>query len=118
MGQTPELERRIAALVTTGEEVSFSQTEGRLREWLRRRKYNNSGLIPKLERELQQVENTLERMDQATRRINLARGKLDHLELEQADLEQELEIHRRLAQRELNRRYAGAKAEWESARNG
>ena len=116
VGQTPELERRIAALVTTGEEVSFSQTEGRLREWLRRRKYNNSGLIPKLERELQQVENTLERMDQATRRINLARGKLDHLELEQADLEQELEIHRRLAQRELNRRYAGAKAEWESAR--
>ena len=27
VGQTPELERRIAALVTTGEEVSFSQTE-------------------------------------------------------------------------------------------
>ena len=50
----PELERRIAALVSSGEEdVSFSQAEGRLREWLNRRKVNKSvGLIPRLEGEL------------------------------------------------------------------
>ena len=44
----PELERRIAALVSSGEEdVSFSQAEGQLREWLNRRKVNKSvGLIP------------------------------------------------------------------------
>ena len=43
----PELERRIAALVSSGEEdVSFSQAEGQLREWLNRRKVNKSvGLI-------------------------------------------------------------------------
>ena len=44
-----ELEKRVAALVSSGEEeVSYSQVEGRLKEWLRRRKYNKSGLIPKL----------------------------------------------------------------------
>ena len=46
--------RRIAALVSSGEEdVSFSQAEGQLREWLNRRKVNKSvGLIPRLEGEL------------------------------------------------------------------
>ena len=40
---TPELERRIAALVSSGEEdVSYSQAEGRLKEWLNRRKVNKS----------------------------------------------------------------------------
>ena len=39
----PELERRIAALVSSGQEdVSFSQAEGRLREWLNRRRVNRS----------------------------------------------------------------------------
>ena len=47
----PELERRIAALVSSGQEdVSFSQAEGRLREWLNRRRVNRSvGRIPQLE---------------------------------------------------------------------
>ena len=46
----PELEKRIAALVSSGEEdVSFSQVQGRLQEWRNRRKVNRSvGLIPKL----------------------------------------------------------------------
>lgn len=39
----PELERRIAALVSSGQEdVSFSQTQARLREWLNRRRVNKS----------------------------------------------------------------------------
>ena len=117
VSQAPELERRIAALVTTGEEeVSFSQTEGRLREWLRRRKFNSSGQIPRLEGELRQVEDTLTRMDRATQRITAARGELEQLEKERIGLEADLHIHRRLAQRELNRRYAQAKEELDRAR--
>ena len=46
----PELERRIAALVSSGEEdVSYSQTEKTLRGWLNRRRHNKTGLIPRLE---------------------------------------------------------------------
>ena len=53
----PELERRIAALVSSGEEdVSFSETEKTLRGWLNRRKHNKTGLIPRLEEELAALE--------------------------------------------------------------
>ena len=49
----PALEARIAALASSGEEdVSYSQVERRLRDWLNRRKHNKTGLIPKLEEEL------------------------------------------------------------------
>ena len=41
--------------------MSYSQTEGRLREWLNRRRVNKSvGQIPKLEQELSQVEEQAE----------------------------------------------------------
>ena len=60
---TPELERRINALFSSGQEdVSFSQTEAKLREWQRRRQHNRSGLIPKLEEELTQTDRTLEQI--------------------------------------------------------
>ena len=46
----PALEARIAALASSGEEdVSYSQVERRLRDWLNRRKHNKTGLIPRLE---------------------------------------------------------------------
>lgn len=115
--QTPELERRIAALVTTGEEeVSYSQTEGRLREWLRRREYRGSGQIPRMEEELRRVEDTLEQLDGATGRILAARGELGRLEGERTRLEGELELHRRAAQRELDGRCTRAKEELDAAR--
>ena len=53
----PALEARIAALASSGEEdVSYSRVERRLRDWLNRRKHNKTGLIPKLEGELGEVE--------------------------------------------------------------
>ena len=46
----PALEARIAALASSGEEdVSYSQVERRLRDWLNRRKHNKTGLIPRLD---------------------------------------------------------------------
>ena len=58
----PALEARIAALASSGEEdVSYSQVERRLRDWLNRRKHNKTGLIPRLEEELADVEETLAR---------------------------------------------------------
>ena len=41
-----ELEKRIAALLTTGQEgLSWTQVDGRLREWQRSRRYQKSGQI-------------------------------------------------------------------------
>lgn len=48
-----DLERRINALISTGDEkISFSQVESRLKKQLRQRKYNRSGSIPLLETEI------------------------------------------------------------------
>ena len=50
--QDAELERRIAALITTGEEdTSYTESYDRLKKQLNRRKHNKTGLIPALERE-------------------------------------------------------------------
>ena len=87
----PELEKRIADLVTTGrEDVSYAQTEQRLREMRNRRRVNRSvGKIPELEGQLEQV---------------------------RTGLEAEREAHKRLAQRELDQRYTQAAEELSAAR--
>lgn len=106
---TPELERRIAALVSSGEEdVSYSQTEAKLREWLRRRQHNRSGLIPRLEEELEETNGVLARMEAASRRLVQAQEQRPALQEQQRELEEELELHRRLARQGLNSRYAQA----------
>ena len=114
---TPELERRIAALFSSGEEdVSFSQTEAKLREWQRRRQHNRSGLIPKLEEELAELDRVLDRIQTANLRLSQSREERSALEEQQRSLEDELHIHQRLARRDLNRRYAQAVQECEQIR--
>jgi DNA repair exonuclease SbcCD ATPase subunit len=50
---SPELEKRITALVATGEEsVTYNDADSRLRAWQRARKYNKRGRIPELEDEI------------------------------------------------------------------
>lgn len=50
---SPDLEKRIAAIVSSGEEeTSFSEAEARLRAWQRKRRFNRSGAIPALEGEI------------------------------------------------------------------
>lgn len=115
---TPELEKRIAALVSSGEEnVSYSQTEGKLREWLNRRKVNRSvGLIPKLEGELTRVRDTLTDLEEVTAQIGRLEGERAALEREKEELTAQRETYRHLAQEELNRRYAQAGQELDTAR--
>lgn len=52
-GSSPELERRIAAIVQTGEEgSSVTEAQNRLRAAMRRRRYNKNGRLPEIETEL------------------------------------------------------------------
>ena len=106
----PELEQRIAALATAGQEdASFSATQRTLKGWRNRRQANRStGLIPQLKGELDQTQAKLQAMEQARVLRDQARAQLAKLDVEQAELTSQLEIHRRLAQKDLNRRYAQA----------
>ena len=114
---TPELERRIAALVSSGEEdVSYSQAEGRLKEWLNRRKVNKSvGRIPQLEGELAQVKASREELEQLTGALNALAAEERGLCRKKEALEAELSAHKRLAQRDLDRRFTQAKGELDRA---
>lgn len=112
-----ELERRISAIVSSGQEdVSFSETEQRLRSWKNRRQSNQkNGLIPRLEEEKAQVTATLERLEGANRQAAAARARIRTLEAEQADLERQAQAHRALAGVQAKARYDTAKAELEQA---
>lgn len=107
---TAELESRIAALATSGQEdVSYSATERVLKDWKNRRRANRAnGQIPELEKKLVQVEGRLDELKQARDRKAQAENRLNQLEEERRGLNSDLEIHRRLAQKELNRRYGQA----------
>ena len=115
--QTPDLERRIAALLTAGEEdVSFSQTQERLKDWLNRRKVNRTvGLIPKLEGELAAVNELLTRAQERSAHIAKIEGACTRLRERKQELESELDIHRRLSQKQLNARFALAEQEYMAA---
>ncbi len=59
-----ELEKRIASVVSSGEEeVSAGEAEERLRAWMRRRRYNKRGAIPELNAEIARSEDVLRRVE-------------------------------------------------------
>ena len=115
----PELERRIAALVSSGEEeVSFSQTMGRLKDWKNKRQVNKSvGEIPRLERELVQVREALEQLEGAALQAARLEGERAELVRERDRLLQQAEAHRALARKKLSDRYAQAEEEHRAARD-
>ncbi|MCI9269020.1 MAG: AAA family ATPase [Lawsonibacter sp.] len=113
----PELERRIAALVTSGEEdVSFSQAMDRLKSWKNRRQVNKSvGEIPKLEGELAQIRESLDQLGAVAAQTSRLEGERAALVRDQEELSRQLEAHRAIALQKLSDRYAQAEEEFQSA---
>ena len=87
-----ELEKRIAAIVSTGEESgSYSETESRLKAWQRKRHFRQYGEIPALEselaelesaregshRELAELEEVLARSEQVQRGIDILKRRVE-----------------------------------------
>ena len=118
LNAAPELERRIAALVTSGEEdVSFSQAMERLKGWKNRRQVNRSvGEIPKLEGELSQAREALSQMGEVSAEIARLEGERTALERERDRLARQAEVHQAVARQKLNRRYTQAEEEYRTAR--
>ena len=107
----PALEARIAALASSGEEdVSYSQVERRLRDWLNRRKHNKTGLIPKLEEELAGNDEIAGRQAKAFRLAQEARREMDKLQTEHKRLQAERDAH-------LARAMAARRQRWEEAQS-
>ena len=61
---TPELEKRISAIVTSGEEASsYTEADAQLRAWLRRRRSGQHGALPELEQRIADTETQLHRLE-------------------------------------------------------
>lgn len=107
--QDAELERRIAALITTGEEdTSYSQSYERLKKQLNRRKHNKTGLIPALEREIDDLQLSLRDLDALEAQARQAQNALDELEQQAAALRQQAAQWQALEQQSRAVEYAKA----------
>ena len=103
---SPEMEKRIQTLLSTGEEeASFSEADERLAAWQRKRSYHQKGYLPELESQIQHLNETIEAAEEAARSIEAAEQELASCEktceqLESA-LTQERKEHRKQIFREL-----------------
>lgn len=87
--QDPELERRITALLSTGQEdVSYSESYDRLKKQLNRRRHNKTGQIPALEQELLQMDDALRRQEELSAQLEDARAQLRQAQTRLEELEQ------------------------------
>ena len=84
--QSAALERRIASLITTGEEdTSFTDAAERLKRQLNARRHNRTGLIPQAEREIQDLRATLAELSALSGAVQ---GDLDRQRAVQARMEE------------------------------
>lgn len=86
-----DLEARLSALVTTGDEaISFAAADKRLLAWQNRVRHNKTGLIPDAERELAAVDGALAALaGEHEKNLNL-RAQLQSLQAQQAACEADL----------------------------
>ena len=86
-----DLEARLSALVTTGDEaISFAAADKRLLAWQNRVRHNKTGLIPDAERELATVDGALTVLAREHEKNLALRAQLQTLQTQQAACEADL----------------------------
>ena len=119
LGLTPddELEARLSALVTTGDEaVSFAAADKRLLAWQNRVRHNKTGLIPDAERELAAVDSALAALAGEHEKNLALRAQLQSLQAQQTACEEDLRALRAAqAQRKKAQLYDAKRAAMQAA---
>lgn len=104
-----ELERRIAALISSGEEdISFSEVNTRLKKQLNRRRHNKTGLLPQLETELSALQAQLRHMEDLQRQYSDAQRLVRQYEDEVRALEQQQTLWKQRSLQEAAKKYIAA----------
>ena len=119
LGLTPddELEARLSALVTTGDEaVSFAAADKRLLAWQNRVRHNKTGLIPDAERELAAVDSALAALAGEHEKNLALRAQLQSLQAQQTACEEDLRaLQAAQAQRKKAQLYDAKRAAMQAA---
>ncbi len=98
---SPELEKRISAIVSSGEEdCSFTEADEQLRAWQRSRRYNRRGKLPELEDRMTQTKRRLYELESACAESDRLNTQLEQSREECARLEQEMLQSRKTARRD------------------
>lgn len=91
ISQDAGLERRIASLITSGEEdTSYSEAADTLKKQLNRRRHNKTGQLPALEAELQDTERQIAEAEVLARQLAEARAQAEAFARREAALSEEL----------------------------
>jgi len=116
VSQTPELEKRLAALVSSGEEgVSATQVRERLADWQHKRQYRGRGAIPTLEARRNELSAGLEAIRDVTGLIRENRTRIDQYEEMHCKLKHQVELHQAKSQSAQAQAYAQAQEELKQA---
>ena len=111
ISQDAGLERRIAALISSGEEdTSYTEAADALKKQLNRRRHNKTGLLPTLEAELQETERQLADFAALEAELAAARTQAEELAAREAALIEELAAQDRWAAQEKRRALREAEA--------
>lgn len=85
-----ELERRIAALISSGEEdISYSEVNTRLKKELNRRRHNKTGMLPQLEVEIASLQTQLRHIEDLQRQYSEAQRLAQQHEAEVQALQEQ-----------------------------
>lgn len=81
ISQDAGLERRIAALITSGEEdTSYMEAADAIKRQLNRRRHNKTGQLPALELQLQETQRQLAELQSLEQQLSQARAETESLE--------------------------------------
>ena len=90
--QNADLERRIAALISSGQEdTSYTEAAEALKKQLNRRRHNKTGQLPALEAELAELDRQLAESESLARQLAQARGEVSSLSVREQQLQAELD---------------------------
>lgn len=112
----PELEKRINAIVSAGdEEVSYTQTNDRLKKWRNRRRSGKRGRLPELEAEMETMEQTLDAIRRTAEERRALEAELRQLEGQEESAVRSMEAARQNARQQMMTDMAASRTEGRQA---
>lgn len=112
----PELEKRINAIVSAGdEEVSYTQTNDRLKKWRNRRRSGKRGRLPELEAEMETMEQNLDAIRRTAEERQVLEAELRHLEGQEESAVRSMETARQNARQQMISDMAASRTEGRQA---
>jgi len=113
-----ELEKRIAAIISSGDEsISYSDADSELKGWLRKRRSNKKGMLPELEEKMDDIERKLEGLEGSSVNAAELEARLEQARDDCSRLENEMNECRKIQRRNAISRMQNGRTAVKQARD-